>query len=118
MQMPLQVTFRSMAHSDALAAHVERRVAKLDHLFRGIISCHVVVELAGHHQRHGERYRLLINLGLPGHELVVNHAPPDDANLENAHATADRAFDEAGRQLEEWMKRRRVRRHDESRRAT
>ena len=118
MQMPLQVTFRSMAHSDALTAHVERRVAKLGHLFRGLISCHVVVELVGHHQRHGDRYRVLVNLGLPGRELVVNHAPSDDGSLENAHAMADRAFDEAGRQLEEWVKRRRVRRHEESRRST
>ena len=80
MQMPLQVTFRSMAHSDALTAHVERRVAKLGHLFRGLISCHVVVELVGHHQRHGDRYRVLVNLGLPGRELVVDHAPSDDGS--------------------------------------
>jgi ribosomal subunit interface protein len=115
--MPLQVTFRSMAHSEALGAHIERRAGKLEHLFDGIISCHVVVELAGHHQSHGDRYCVLVNLGVPGHEIVVRHAPTDDGNVESAHATADRAFDDVERQLEDWVKRRRTSRHEELRHA-
>jgi hypothetical protein len=75
LQIPLQLTFRSMAQSDALAAHVRVRAEKLEHLFDRIVSCHVVVELAGHH-RHGERYHVSINLGLPGHELLVSHTRP------------------------------------------
>ena len=110
MQMPLQLTFRSMAHSDSLATHVRRRAEKLEHLFERLISCHVVIELAGHHLHHGDRYRVSINVGLPGHELLVRHTP-SHAVLENAHAVADRAFDEADRQLEDWVKRRREHRH-------
>ena len=112
MQTPLQLTFRSMAHSDALATHLQLRVDQLDHLFNGIISCHIVVELDGHHHRHGDRYRFSINIGLPGHELLVNHTPHEDRDLENAYAAADRAFDEAERQLADWMGRRRERRHE------
>jgi ribosomal subunit interface protein len=118
MQTPLQLTFRGMAHSDALAAHVQRLVDRLYRVFERIISCNVVVELAGHHHRHGDRYRVNINVGLPGHELLVSHDPPDDATSENAHATADRAFREAERQLEDWVRRRRDRHHEETRHST
>ncbi len=106
MQVPLQITFRHLAHSDALATHIEQRAGKLEHLFDRLISCHVVVELAGHHHHHGDQYRVSLNLGLPGHEIIVGHTPSDDRDQTNAHATADRAFDEAARQLEDWTRRR------------
>jgi ribosome-associated translation inhibitor RaiA len=114
--MPLQLTFRSMAHSDALATHIGRRTRKLEHLCNRIISCHVVVELAGHHHRRGDRYCVFVNVGLPGRELVVRHTPSDDHNLESAHGSADRAFDETERQLEDWVNRQRGHRHEDSRR--
>jgi ribosome-associated translation inhibitor RaiA len=117
-QMPLQLTFRHLAHSDALATHIHRRTEKLERVFGRIISCHVVVELAGHHHHHGDRYRVSINLGLPGRELLVSHTPPDERGLETARATADRAFDEAGRQLDEWVRRKGEHRGEEVRRST
>jgi len=113
-QVPLQFTIRGMAHSDALAAHVRLRAEKLEHLFDRIISCHVVVELAGHHHRHGDRFHVSINLGLPGHEILVGHAPSDDQGPKTAHGAIDRVFDDAGRELEDWVKRQRTQRHDES----
>ena len=113
MQSSLQVTFRGMARSDALAAHVQHRVDKLDRFFDRIISCHVVIELDGHEHRHGEQYRVLVNLGLPGHEIIVHHSPPRAPTAETAYATADRALDDAERQLEEWVRRQRDHRRAE-----
>jgi ribosome-associated translation inhibitor RaiA len=110
-QMPLQLTFRSMAHSDEVAAEVQRRAEELERLFGRMVSCHVVVELAGHHHRHGDRYHVSINVGLPGHELIVSHDPLD-RNPESALAATHRAFDEIARQLEDWLKRRRGNRHE------
>jgi ribosome-associated translation inhibitor RaiA len=101
-----------MAHSDALAAQIERRMQALEGLFDRIISCHVVVELAGHHHSHGDRYRISINVVLPRHELIVSHGP--GRNPETAYVAAERAFDEATRQLEDWLKRRRLGRHEEA----
>jgi ribosome-associated translation inhibitor RaiA len=100
-----------MTHSDTLAAQLGHRTEHLDRIFDRIISCHVVVELVGHHHRHGDRYRVSINLGLPGQELLATHDPPDDRNEEPLHATADRAFDEISRQLDNWVRRRRGSRH-------
>lgn len=112
MQVPLRFTLRGIAHSDALAAHVRLRAEKLGHLFDRIVSCHVVVELAGHHRRHGDRFHVSINLGLPGHEILVGHAPSEDKEPETAYGAADGAFDDAGRELEDWVKRERTQRHD------
>jgi ribosomal subunit interface protein len=117
MQTPLQLTFRSIPHSDALAVHVNRRAEKLERFFDRIVSCHVVVELGGHHQNRGERYRMTINLGLPGHEILVTHPTSEHGFLEDARETADRAFDDLERKLEDWVKRRREERHQDTRRA-
>jgi ribosome-associated translation inhibitor RaiA len=101
MQNSLRLTFRSMAHSDTLAAHVTSRAAKLEHGCDRLVSCHVVLQLEGHHHRHGDRYRVCINLGLPKHEIIVSHT--NDREPETPYASVDRAFDEAGRQLEGWI---------------
>jgi ribosome-associated translation inhibitor RaiA len=115
MQTPLQLTFRSMGHSDALAAHVQRSAEHLERLSDRIVSCRVVVELVGHHHRHGDRYRVTLNVGVPGHELIVNREPSEDRNAESAQVTTQRAFDEAARQLEDWVQRRRSGRHEQGR---
>ncbi len=112
MQTPIQLTFRSIAHSDALAAHLQERAEKLDQLFDRIVWCHVVIELDGHHHRHGDRYRFSINVGLPGREIVVTRAPAADREHESPYESADKAFDEVARQLRDWVGRRRSSRHE------
>ena len=112
MQTPLQLTFRGMPHSDALAEHLQARARKLERIFDRIVSCHVTVHLAGHHHSHGDRFAFVVNVGLPGHELIVNRAPPEHDAPENAYQSADRAFDEAERQLEDWIRRTRDLRRD------
>jgi ribosome-associated translation inhibitor RaiA len=106
-----------MAHSDVLVAHVTVRAKKLDHLFDRIVSCHVVLDLAGHHHRHGDRYHVSINIGLPKQEIVVSHTPSNDHELETSDAAVDRAFDEAERQLGDWIQLKRADRHADGRRA-
>jgi ribosomal subunit interface protein len=115
MQTPIQLTFRGMPHSNALAAHADRRAAKLQRLFAHIVSCHVVFELVGHGHRHGDRYRISIHVGVPGHELVAGRPSSSGEDADNPYATTDHAFDEAERQLEDWVKRRRAVRHVDAR---
>lgn len=114
MQTPLQLTFRGMLRSDALVAHLEKRAGKLEQVFERIISCHVVVKRAGHHRQSGGRYEFMINLGLPGHEIVVSRGPPEDHDPESPYVGADRAFEEAERQLEDWLRRQREHRREEA----
>jgi ribosomal subunit interface protein len=102
MQSPVQVTFRDISPSTALAAHVERRVAKLDTFFDRIVTCHVVVESPHRHHKQGKKYRVRIDLHVPGRELVVSKNP-DDAK-EDAYAAIDDAFGDAERALEEFAR--------------
>jgi ribosome-associated translation inhibitor RaiA len=100
-----------MAHSDTLASQFLERIGKLDTLCDHIISCHVVVARGGHSHGDADRYHFSINVGLPQHELLVNHSPPVERVAESAHVTAGRAFDEVERQLEDWLGRQQDRRH-------
>jgi ribosomal subunit interface protein len=97
-----------MAHSDALATHLRKRAEQLERFFERIVSCHVVVSLVGHHHRHGDRYDFSIHIGLPGHELLVTRLS-EGHGTENVYESADRAFGEAERQLEDWVRRQRER---------
>ncbi len=115
MQIPIQLTFRGMAHSHALAAHAELRAKKLERHFAHIVSCHVVFELVGQRHRHGDRYRVSIHVGVPGRELLAGRPASSDDGADNPYATTDHAFDEAERQLEDWAKRRRAARHADAR---
>jgi ribosome-associated translation inhibitor RaiA len=108
MQTPLQLTFRSSAgHSPALAEHLKMRAERLDEIYDRIISCQVVVELAGHHHQHGDRFHFSIHVCVSGHEIIVNHAPVAHREPRNAYESADLAFDDAERQLEDWVGRQR-----------
>ncbi len=103
MLLPLQCTFRGMPHSDSLEAHVRRRAEKLDRFFDRIMHCHVVIDLSNKHHRHGNRYRVTIDITVPRrHEIAIARAPSLDQPLEDAHAAIEGAFDDAERRLVDW----------------
>jgi len=84
MQIPLQITFRNMPHSDAIEENIREKAAKLDTLFDGITSCRVIVEAPHRHHYKGKAYAVRIDLAVPGGELVINRAPK---RLDAAKAT-------------------------------
>lgn len=75
MNLPLQITFRNMKHSDAVDAYIREEVAKLDEFFDQIISCRVVVEIPHQHHERGNPFHVRINLEVPGDDIVINHQP-------------------------------------------
>jgi ribosomal subunit interface protein len=105
MQLPLQITFRDMPHSDAVEQHVRRRAAKLDQFFERITACRVVVEVPHRRHHHGKRYHVRIDLAVPRNELVVRRNPADNLRHEDMHAAIDDAFDDAERLLEDYARR-------------
>jgi ribosome-associated translation inhibitor RaiA len=92
-----------MPHSEALASHIELRVARLCLISRRISSGHVVIDLVGRHPG-SNHYRCSITVGLPSHDIVVHHEPRGGA-AESVEASVDLVFDEAERQLVEWVRR-------------
>jgi ribosomal subunit interface protein len=107
MQLPLQISFRHMEHSEAIELLVREKAAKLDTFADHIISCRVVVEPVGKHHQQGNLYDVRIDLTVPGEEIVVTHEPSQHTEYKDIHVALRDAFDSARRQLEDYVRRRR-----------
>jgi ribosome-associated translation inhibitor RaiA len=123
MTTPLQLTFRHVQPSPAVAARIRAAAQKLDRYYDRITGCHVVVEATQRHQRR-HPYHVRIELLLPGGRLVVGrrpaHGPSADGDpLPKAEASLPEsrhkdlyvavhdAFDVARRRLEDYARKQR-----------
>ncbi len=114
MQTPLQITFRGMDPSEAVADRIRERVERLEQFFDRVIGCRVTVEAPHHHHRKGRIYAVRVDVHVPGAELVVDHAHHERHDHEDVYVALRDAFDAAERQLEDHARRRRgaVKRHE------
>lgn len=99
MPLPLQITVRNLAHPEALDALIRERAERLQHFHPRILSCRVVVGLAGRHQRKGKQLGVRIDLRVPGAEISVDHQRDEDARI-----AVRGAFDAAQRKLEDQLR--------------
>jgi ribosome-associated translation inhibitor RaiA len=72
---PIQITFRQLPASMAVANRIRTEAAKLERYFSPILGCRVTIAAPHRHLRHGARYRVRVELELPGENVVVQHAP-------------------------------------------
>jgi cold shock CspA family protein/ribosome-associated translation inhibitor RaiA len=107
MQIPLQVSFRHMEHSEAIESLVRERAMKLDDFFDHIMGCRVVIEPAGKHHEHGNLYDVRIDITVPDEEMVVSREPGQHAEYKDIRVALRDAFDAARRQLQDYVRRRR-----------
>lgn len=109
MQVPLQITFHDVAHSEALENHIREKVLKLEQFYSALIACKVVVDQPGLHQHKGKPFNIRIDLTVPGAEIVVDRQQDEDVYV----ALRD-AFNAARRKLEDYGRRQRqeVKTHD------
>lgn len=102
MQVPLQVVFEHVAHSDAIEAAVRKEAQKLERFFDRIISARVVVDRPQHRHQKGDTYNIRIHIALPaGKHIDVTREPSADGRHEDAYVTIRDAFDAAARQLQD-----------------
>jgi ribosomal subunit interface protein len=101
MRIPLQITFRNIAHSASIETNINEKAAKLDRFYGRIMSCRVVVEESQRRRRQGNLYSVRIDITVPGKELAVTREENEDAYV----AVRD-AFDAAVRKLEEHARQR------------
>jgi cold shock CspA family protein/ribosome-associated translation inhibitor RaiA len=134
MLLPVQISFHGLAPSEALRDLVTEEAAKLEHLYRDVVSCRVAVERLGGQHRRGNPYRVRIDLSVPGKRLVVDSQPASHRVLDNITniftmksdevrpqhkdavlATRD-AFRKLGRRLQDYARRQRgdVKIHEET----
>jgi ribosomal subunit interface protein len=104
MQTPLQITFRGIESTEPIETYVRTRADKLERFSDRITGCHVMIEKPHRHKRHGQHYRIRIELVVPGDELVVARDPAERKDHEDLYATLDAAFDDAQRVLEDHVR--------------
>src|SRR5688572_24371150 len=131
MHIPLQITFRNMPRSNAIEENIREKTNKLESFLDGITRCRVIVEAPRRHHYKGKAYVVRIDMSVPGDELVIIRAPkrveaaktPDPQELETAWAESHEpskhaahedvyvairdAFNAAGRNLQDYARRRR-----------
>jgi cold shock CspA family protein/ribosome-associated translation inhibitor RaiA len=106
MQKPLQLRWHNVDPSDAVKAHVREEVSHLERLWGRITGCAVTLEAPSTHHRHsGAQYRVRIELSVPGGKLVVGRDPPKTWTHSDLYLAVKAAFREAGRQLEDHVRR-------------
>jgi ribosomal subunit interface protein len=109
MQQEPVISFRQMESSPAVEARVREKIAVLERFHPRITTCRVTVE-KDHHARHkGDLFRVRIDIGIPGREIVVDRTGPKNHAHEDVYVALRDAFDAAARQLEDDV---RVRRGD------
>ncbi|MGE5638454.1 MAG: HPF/RaiA family ribosome-associated protein [Clostridia bacterium] len=108
MQIPLQISFHGIQHSDALYNAIREKAEKLDRYCDHIMSCRVVLEVAGRHKHHGKQIGVRIDLKVAGGEIAITKEHDEQVEV----ALRD-AFDAARRRLEDFVRTQRgdVKRH-------
>jgi ribosome-associated translation inhibitor RaiA len=107
MKEPIQIAFRGLQHSEALAQYVLAKAARLGRRDPFVTACRVALEAPPRHGHHGKPYRVRIGLTVPGAEILVTRAPGDDRRYQDLYAAIDAAFDQAGRRVQDFALRRR-----------
>lgn len=100
---PLQITFRGMEPSEAVAARIGERAARLDHLDSRLIGCRVIFEQLHRSHHQGNLFHVRVDLTLPGFELVVGKDHGNHAH-EDAYVAIRDAFDSLERRLREHQR--------------
>ena len=108
LDIPLQVTFHGLDHSDAVEELVREKARKLWKLYRRIVSCRVAIEKPHRHQVPGsEPYRVRIDLTVPGDEIVVAKDHAEDEEMTDVGMAVRHAFTVAERRVKSWVARHR-----------
>lgn len=107
MKVPAQITFRNLDSSDAVMLKIQERIGWLENYSNQIISCRVVIETPHKHHHRSNLYHIRIDLRLPGKELIISRGPEAHLAHKDIYVTIHDAFDEARREIEDYVRRRR-----------
>lgn len=93
--IPVQVTFRDLAHDEALEQEIRDRVSWLEQFYPGIVRCHVLVEVPHRHRHDGRHVHVRIDMTVPGGPpIVVSHEPSLHGRSKDFEDEAHRKEDE------------------------
>ncbi len=102
MQVPLQVAFDGVQHSDAVEARLREEVDKLEQFSDRIVSVRVVVTKPQRRHNKGDTFQIRITLVVPDSPAIaVSRDPAADGAHEDIYVTIRDAFKTARRQLQD-----------------
>ena len=102
MELPLQITAHNFILAPAEEQAIRAAAAKLDELAPRILSCRIAIEVPKGRGRSGRQYRVHVDLGVPGGEIIVRRR--SDEALQSA---VQKAFKAVGRRLQDHVRRQR-----------
>jgi len=104
MEVPLDIHFEGLEHSDFVETRIREEVEKLEQFFDKIISCRVVVYLPHKKKNQGNLFAVRIFLGLPGGKVIkVDRRPGQRHAHEDPYVAIRDAFQAARRQLQDLV---------------
>ena len=107
MKMPLQITFKGIPSSPAIATSVREHATRLAGVDDRIVRSHGAAGGPRHRHHTANPFGLRIVLTVPGDEIVVSRDPGKDHAREDMNVAIRDAFNAATRQLEDYARRRR-----------
>jgi len=102
MELSLQITAQNVVLSPAEEQMIRDAAAKLEAFAPRIVSCRVAIEMTKRGGRSGRQYRVHVDLGVPGGEIIVRRR--SDEMLQSA---VQKAFKAVGRRLQDHVRRQR-----------
>ena len=99
-QIPLQITFRGINHSQAVEAAIRQRATRLERFSHQITRCHVIVDMPHQHRHRGNHYAIRIDVTTAAGEVFITRDPSLDDSHRDFQAVLRDAFDAAARHLE------------------
>ena len=107
MQVPLQIAFDGIQHSDAVEARIREEVEKLEQFSGRIVSASVVVARPQRRHHKGDIFHIKIHLVVPdAPDIAVSREPAADGAHEDVYVTIRDAFKAARRQLQDVVRKR------------
>ncbi len=101
MQVPLQIAFHGVDHSDAVEESIRTAVGKLEKINGSIMGCRVAVEGRNHEpETRRAALRIKVDVTVPGFELVATEEPRD-GRPHDMQGAIRKAFSNMERQLRE-----------------
>lgn len=107
MDVPPAIAFRDVAPTDRLKERILDRIDGLEDVYDHLVSCRVMVEDTTPGRSTGSVFRVRLDLGVPHHEIVVDHKANHGGQPRSAEQVLDEAFDRAQRRLKEVKARQR-----------
>jgi ribosome-associated translation inhibitor RaiA/cold shock CspA family protein len=109
MQVPLEIAFHNVEHSDWAESEIRGHVARLEDIYKRLTSCRVRVDQRANNTHQTIPPVVRIEIGLPGHkDIVVAHEPEHlqrKYQRPDLHHAINEAFRIAERQLSEFKQR-------------